>query len=136
MYLLDTNIWLERLLGQPNSATVGQFLEAVPVDELLMSDFTLHSLGVILPHVSARAVFPAFVQDVLIDGGVQLVALSPAAMERVVAVMNRFNLDFDDAYQYVAAEREEAILVSFDQDFDRTDHGRQTPAQILAKFRS
>lgn len=27
MYLVDTNIWLERLLGQAKSDEVGQFLE-------------------------------------------------------------------------------------------------------------
>lgn len=45
--------------------------------------------------------------------------------------MDRFNLDFDDACQYVAAELFNAVVVSFDGDFDRTDRGRQTPADIL-----
>jgi predicted nucleic acid-binding protein len=35
-------------------------------------------------------------------------------------------LDFDDAYQYVAAEKHSMALVSFDADFDRTDRGRRT----------
>jgi predicted nucleic acid-binding protein len=52
-------------------------------------------------------------------------------MERVVGVMATFGLDFDDAYQYVAAEREQATLVSFDKDFDKTEQGRQTPGQVL-----
>jgi len=30
-----------------------------------------------------------------------------------------------------AAERAGAVIVSFDADFDRTDHGRRTPADIL-----
>jgi predicted nucleic acid-binding protein len=46
--------------------------------------------------------------------------------------MDQYRLDFDDAYQYVMSERENAITVSFDSDFDRTERGRQTPAQILA----
>ena len=45
MYLVDTNVWLERLLDQTRSAEVGQFLGAIASDELLMSDFTLHSIG-------------------------------------------------------------------------------------------
>lgn len=134
MYLLDTNIWLERLLGQPNSAMVGQLLDTLPINELLMSDFTLHSLGVILPKVGAPTVFSTLARDVLVDGGVQLVRLSPFAMDHVVEIIARFNLDFDDAYQYVVAEREEAVLISFDKDFDRTDLVWQTPAQILARF--
>jgi predicted nucleic acid-binding protein len=41
------------------------------------------------------------------------------------------NLDFDDAYQYVLAQRRGLRLVSFDADFDRTPLGRVTPAQAL-----
>lgn len=47
----------------------------------------------------------------------------------------KFSLDFDDAYQYVAAEREQAIIINFDKDFDKTLQGRQTPAQVV-KLRS
>jgi hypothetical protein len=80
VYLLDTNIWLERLLGQAQSATVGQLLARLPTDQMLMSDFTLHSLGVILHRLGYRAVFTVFVQDVLIDGGVALTSLPATAM--------------------------------------------------------
>lgn len=134
MYLLDTNIWLERLLGQAQSASVGKFLETIPTDELLMTDFTLHSLGVILNRLGHRAVLSPFVQDVLIDGGVLMVSLPPHAMDRVIATMDNFGLYFDDAYQYIAAEREQAVIVSFDRDFDQTVRGRQTPAQVLAQI--
>lgn len=58
MYLLDTNIWLERLLGQAQSASVGKFLETIPTDELLMTDFTLHSLGVILNRLGTVLCYP------------------------------------------------------------------------------
>lgn len=53
-------------------------------------------------------------------------------MYRVVAVMEQYRLDFDDACQYVAAEREDVVIVSFDGHFDQTPRGRQTPAQALA----
>jgi predicted nucleic acid-binding protein len=132
MYLVDTNIWLERLLDQARSAEVGQFLTQTPPERLLMSDFTLHSIGVILNRLGQRAVLPKFVDDVFVQGGVALVSVPPEAMHRLVAVMDQFNLDFDDAYQYVAAEQSSAVIVSFDSDFGRTDRGRQTPADILA----
>lgn len=132
MYLLDTNIWLERLLGQAQSAVVGQLLDLLPAEHMLMTDFTLHSLGVILNRLGQRAIFTLFVQDVLIDGGVALISLPPTAMYRVVAVMDHFGLDFDDAYQYVAAERANVGIISFDAHFDQTDRGHQTPAHILA----
>jgi predicted nucleic acid-binding protein len=132
VYLLDTNIWLERLLGQAQSAVVGQLLDQLPAEQMILTDFTLHSLGVILNRLGQRAVFTVFVQDVLIDASVGMSSLPSTAMSRVVAVMDHFGLDFDDAYQYVAAERDDLSIVSFDGHFDQTDRGRQTPAQVLA----
>lgn len=97
-----------------------------------MSDVTLHSLGVMLNRLGQRAVLLPFVQDVLIDGAVALASLPPVAMYRVLAVMEQYRLDFDDAYQYAAAERQDAVIVSFDGHFDQTPRGQQTPAQVLA----
>ena len=47
--------------------------------------------------------------------------------------MGKFKLDFDDAYQYVAADKYDLIIVSFDTDFDTTEKGRKTPKEILLK---
>jgi hypothetical protein len=132
VYLLDTNIWLERLLGQAQSAVIGQLLDRLPTEQMCMTDFTLHSLGVILNRLGHRRVFTVFVQDVLIDGGVALTSLPPTAMHRVETVMDQLGLDFDDAYQYVSAERENVDIVSLDAHFDQTERGRRTPAQVLA----
>jgi predicted nucleic acid-binding protein len=132
MYLVDTNVWLERLLDQARAAEVGQFLVATASDQLLMSDFTLHSIGIILDRLGQRAILPRFIDDLFVEGEVTLVSVPPQAMRYLVATMCRFNLDFDDAYQYVAAEQSSATIVSFDGDFDRTDRGRQAPADALA----
>jgi len=48
MYLLDTNIWLERLLGQPKANEVGRLLSLIPSNEIFITDFAFHSLCVIL----------------------------------------------------------------------------------------
>lgn len=132
MYLLDTNVWLERMLEQARSEEVRQLLDQVPSDHLLITDFSLHSIGVILNRLNRRDEFLGFVRDLFIDGAVALVSLEPGDMERLVAVMDRFGLDFDDAYQYVAAERYELELVSFDGDFDGTERGRVTPGKIMS----
>ena len=104
----------------------------ISTDRLSMSDFTLHYIGVILSRLGQHAILLQFVDDVVVQGGVALVSVQPEAMPRLVKVMDQFNLDFDDAYQYVAAEQSNAIIVSFDGDFDRTDRGRQTPTDILS----
>ena len=131
MFLLDTNIWLERLLGQEQAEITAELLDALLPSDICMTDFTLHSIGVICNRLKQRDVFVKFVDDVLIDAGVVLVSIPANKMKRVVEIMDRFRLDFDDAYQYVAAEIEDATIVSFDKDFDKTEQGRLTPMQVL-----
>ena len=69
--------------------------------------------------------------NVLINSNVLLVSIPTNKMHRLVEIMDRFGLDFDDAYQYVAAEIEKATIVSFDKDFDKTEQGRLPPIQVL-----
>jgi len=131
VFLLDTNIWLERLLGQGQTEVAAELLDRLSPSDMCMTNFTLHSIGVICNRLKQRDVFIRFVDDVLIDAGVVLVSIPANQMKRVVEIMERFGLDFDDAYQYVAAEIEKATIVSFDKDFDKTDQGRLTPMQVL-----
>lgn len=54
MYLVDTNVWLERLLGQDESDEVGQFLDQISSDRLFITDFAFHSICVILTRLERR----------------------------------------------------------------------------------
>ena len=132
VYLVDTNVWLERLLDQEKSDPVGRFLDSIPSERLALTDFSLHSIGIIMNRLQKLESFGSFVEDAFVQGGVRLVRLEPEDMPRLVAIIAQFQLDFDDAYQYVAAEKHDLILVSFDQDFDRTSGGRKTPEEILS----
>ncbi|MGQ9682088.1 MAG: hypothetical protein ACUVX9_06110 [Anaerolineae bacterium] len=53
-------------------------------------------------------------------------------MQNLVGVMQEYGLDFDDAYQYVAAGTKGAVIVRLYGDCDRTPQGRKTPQQVLA----
>lgn len=132
MYLVDTNVWLELMLEQARSEEAGQFLSQILSEHLFITDFSFHSIGVILRRKNKLDVLLTFVQDVFIDRSVVLISLEPQDIQDLVVVMNQFNLDFDDAYQYVAAEKHNLTLVSFDSDFDGTTRGRKTPADILS----
>jgi len=46
----------------------------------------------------------------------------------------QFQLDFDDALHYATTKKHTFTLVSFDQDFDRTDLVRKTPADLLSQY--
>jgi len=68
----------------------------------------------------------------IINAGVQPIALSADELENVISAALRFNLDFDDAYQYAVAQRYRLTIISFDADFDRTERGRRTPQEVLS----
>ncbi|MBS3984575.1 MAG: PIN domain-containing protein [Selenomonadales bacterium] len=50
-----------------------------------------------------------------------------ADLRLALQLRNQYKLSFDDAYQYVAAEKFGYILISLDSDFDRTPKGRRLP---------
>ena len=129
--LLDTNILLEVLLGQARAEEAKTLLSNAAGHDLFLSDFSLHSLGVVLFRKNSTKVFRQFVTEMLLDGGLMLVPLAAEDMEALVATAQKHKLDFDDAYQYLLAEKHNLTLVSFDTDFDRATRGRKTPAQIL-----
>ncbi|GBC82951.1 tRNA(fMet)-specific endonuclease VapC [bacterium HR10] len=131
MYLVDTNVWLERFLEQAKAEEVREFLDRTPSDQLCLTDFALHSIGIVLARLGKPEAFVLFVRDTLLDGAVSLVRLDPEDMQALVGIMEQYRLDFDDAYQYKAAEKYGLVLVSFDSDFDRTTLGRKTPEQVL-----
>ena len=131
MYLLDTNIALELLLDQEKADEVERFLRNTSPESLHLSEFALYSLGIVLLRRKMHDTFLQSVDDLLVTGGIRLVRLGVEDMQDIVRASRRFNLDFDDAYQYVAAEKYNFALVSFDSDFDRTERGKITPAEVL-----
>ena len=135
MFLIDTNVWMERLLGQERSAEVGQFLDAVPADALFITDFAFHSICLAMCRLNQQEGLQRFIRDLFESGGVMLLHLEAEEVLQVLEIMQRFHLDFDDAYQYVAAEKYDLTLVSFDADFDRTPRGRRTPGEMILEIR-
>ena len=130
MFLLDTNIWLELLLEQEKADQVRRLLEAEEAWRLALTDFSLHSVGVVLTRVKKDGLFLDFLSDTLEDSAVRVIRLDTEGLKEVAEVCRKFGLDFDDAYQYVAASKYDLTLVSFDSDFDRTERGRRTPAEV------
>ena len=129
--LVDTNIFIEVLLNQASAGDARIFLENRKGHELYISDFALHSIGLLLFRHKQHQVFRQFLQDVIDRSGVGMVSLSAPEMDAVVDTATKFNLDFDDAYQYSAARRYGLLIVSFDADFDRTTEGRLLPTDAL-----
>jgi len=130
MYLLDTNIILELLLEQEKADEVEYFLRNTSLSQLCLSEFSFYTIGINLLRRQKSDSLLKMIEDMLIMGGVQLIRLKVGDMEKLVDFSKRFNLDFDDAYQYTLAEKYNLTLVSFDSDFDKTERGRKTPKEV------
>ena len=129
-FLVDTNIFLEILLDQQSAEVAKGFLQKSDVHEHFISDFSLHSIAVILLRHKAFGVLERFLADVIISGNVGVLSILAEDLVQVIAAARRFSLDFDDAYQYVLAEQKDLAIISFDSDFDKTPRGRQQPHEV------
>jgi predicted nucleic acid-binding protein len=128
--LVDTNVFLEILLSDSRSDEAREFLENSNGHELFVSDFALHSIGLLLLRRSLPEVFVQFLEDTIDAIGVKMVSLTEQELRTVVSNASAFDFDFDDAYQYSVAEKYDFTLISFDTDFDRSKRGRKSPADV------
>jgi hypothetical protein len=133
-YLVDTNIWLERLLDQDKSEVVSKFLNLISPEQIFVSDFSIHSIGVILSRLKKLDILEKFVKDLFINGQIEQVALGPEDLLGVVGNIEHFNLDFDDSYQLTVSQKYDFIIITFDKDFNAKGILKNTPEEIIEKF--
>lgn len=127
--LLDTNIFLEVILEQDAANQARAVLQASDQHDLFVSDYSLHSIGLLLFRRGDYQAFLHFVAD-LIQAPIIPLSVEVQDLPIVVDAAQKFRLDFDDAYQYAAAQQQDLVIVSFDRDFDRTERGRKTPGEV------
>lgn len=82
---------------------------------LFLSDFSLHSIGVILFRRNQPDAFLDFCSDMVEPGRLAIIGLSVQHMNLVAQASKQFRLDFDDAYQYVTADKYNLVIVSFER---------------------
>ena len=120
MYLFDTNIFLEILLSQDKSADCKKALYD-NIDCIFISDFSLHSIGVILFRHGREKTYNSFVLDVLPK--IEIVSLSRESYGKLSALKDEYNLDFDDSYQCKVAADRDLTIITMDKDFERVKGG-------------
>ena len=116
MHLFDTNIFLELLLDQEKADKCQRFLNKNS-ESIHLSDFTLHSIGVILMRQKKSDIFLRFVADILPNS--RVLSLPHSHYKNIVGISNSMKLDFDDAYQYLIALEFNLTIVTLDSDFKR-----------------
>lgn len=130
-YLVDTNVWLERLLDQEKSIIASKFFDLIPTDSLFVSDFSIHSIGVILSRLKKYDIFERFINDLFINGQIELLSLDSSDLLDVIGNIQKYKLDFDDSYQYSVAQKYDMVIVSFDKDFNAKGIKKNTPDEII-----
>ena len=119
MLLIDTNVFLEILLTQEKREVCKEFLDK-NIGNLHISDFSLHSIGVILFRNNKEVIFRKFLNDLI--PRVNIVGLSKESYKDLPDMKSRFELDFDDAYQYKVANDYNLEIVTMDRDFEKVKH--------------
>ena len=131
MLLIDTNIFIELMLGQEKADECEKFLNKVSKGELegVITKFTVHAVEALLNHPDLILTFLRNVQNSL---GLIVYETSLEDEMAVSMLMDKVKLDFDDALQYYVAKKlgVEAI-VSYDKHFDVTDIPRKEPSAFL-----
>jgi len=97
VFLIDTNIFLEILLQQDKSNICKNFI-IKNIDKINISDFTLHSIGLILFKQDEEKLFLKFISDTL--SKIPLISLLKNKYRNITNIKNKYKLDFDDSYQY------------------------------------
>jgi predicted nucleic acid-binding protein len=118
-------------LNQEKSSECQRLLSLGEKHILHMSDYSVHSIGTLLFRQQKSNVFLEFIDDVFLKIGMPILTLGVHDMQRIVETAGTFNLDFDDAYQYVIAKKYSLVIVSYDRDFERTDQKRKLPEELL-----
>jgi predicted nucleic acid-binding protein len=129
-YLVDSNVFLEGLLEQEKVEQVIKFFQTMELSQLGITDFSLHSIGAILLGLNKRELFVDFLKD-MVGKGMNVLSLNLEGLEELCKIAQKFNLDFDDAYQYTVAKKYNLQIISFDKDFDRTKRRRKEPSEVL-----
>lgn len=117
--LVDTNIFLEILLDQNKKSSCKNFLSQ-NIGSLHISDFSLHSIGVILFRNQLFKTYQNFLIDILAN--VEIISLDKSHYKNVAKVASKYNLDFDDAYQTSIAIKNNFEIITMDKDFKRVSN--------------
>lgn len=116
MLLIDTNILLEILLKQDRKDDCKDFLNR-NAGNIHLTDFSLHSIGVICFRYGKEKTFQRFLDDIL--PLVDLITLPLDRYAEVIKNRKKLNLDFDDSYQYTVAKYFDLKIVTMDNDFKK-----------------
>lgn len=115
-YLLDTNIFLEILLNQERAGECKKFITDNE-NVICISDFALHSIGVILFRNNHQKVYSSFLENFISE--LYILTLDKNSYYEIAKISEEYKLDFDDSYQLTVASEFNLSLITLDKDFNK-----------------
>lgn len=115
MPLIDTNVFLEIMLNQDKKELCKNFIQEN--EDSYITDFSYHSIGLILFYRGKEKEFLKFSEDILKN--VEILSLPKERIKCLIEAKENLKLDFDDAYQYCTAKIYGLSIVTMDRDFER-----------------
>ncbi len=115
-FLFDTNIFLEVLLGQEKKEACKKLLLDFS-GSIFISEFSLHSIGVIPFRQKKFQVFDQFVKD--IGNNATIVTLPLIKQPKISIIAQKYQLDFDDSMQTLIAIENKFGIITIDNDFKK-----------------
>ncbi len=112
-YLFDTNIFLEIFLNQDKKDNAKKFISD-NIKELFISDFSFHSIGVILINQKKFDIFRKFLND--ITPHITVLSLPNSKYSKLIEIAEKYKMDFDDSYQALLAKENSLSIVTMDND--------------------
>lgn len=129
--LIDSNIIFSLLLKQNDYKNTEKLFDNIAHFNLqiYMTDFAIYS---VMLHFHRRNENPAakiFINTLVQSANFHMYRLQPKELIECLEIDQ--NLDFDDKLHYYLAKKKNLTLISYDQDFNKTDLKRLTPLQAL-----
>lgn len=87
------------------------------INNFYISDFSLHSIGVILFRMKKEDIFIKFLDDIIAQ--TTIITLSSDLYKNLPKTRKLMALDFDDLYQYEVAKEYNVKIVTLDEDFKK-----------------
>lgn len=131
LILIDTNIFLELLLGREKCEDCEKFLDTVSEGgiEAIVTRFSVHAVEVVLNDPNLILQFIRNIQNSL---GLDIYDTSLEDEVAISMLMDKVKLDFDDALQYYVAKKFGVkAIVSYDKHFDNLDIIRKEPSDFI-----
>ena len=115
-FLFDTNIFLEVLLGQEKKESCKKLLVDF-AGIIFLSEFSVHSIGVILFKQKKFTFFDNFISDIANNG--KIISLPLKKYPQISIIAQKYQLDFDDSIQTAIAIEHKLGIITIDSDFNK-----------------